>query len=252
MSDPSAASPRKLNTSVIKSRFRQLRVTRQGGIVGPAEIIALAGSFFILFLVLIGYFYFQMPARARLQRLGLERSRLQSQLRNSQTVVHQGQTTENAVQSIAQSLDDFENNTLVGPGKGRMSLYDTLNDLMRKNALRNTSGPTYIPLDAAGTKTASGGTKANAKWQSIFPGVAVSVTVEGQYQNLRRFVRDIEATKQFVIINAVELERSTQSNQPAPVEGEAGEAPQSSTVSLRLDMATYFQRTSEGTGDNAH
>ena len=147
--------------------------------------------------------------------LQFERARLQSQLRNSQNAVLQGQTTENAVQEITQSLDGFENNKLLTASRGRMSLYDALNDLIRKNGLRNTSGPTYTPLDAAGTKTATGGTKANTKWQSIYPGVAISVTVEGPYQNLRRFVRDLETTKQFVIINSVELERSTETNTPA-------------------------------------
>ena len=146
------------------------------------------------------------------------------------------------MQNIAQSLDEFENNKLLGAGPGRISLYDALNTMIRKNGLRNTSGPTYTPLDPAGTKTATGGTKASTKWQSVYPGVAVSVTVEGQYQNLRRFVRDLETTKQFVIINAVELERSSETNsRPQPEDAAAG-SPQNSIVSLRLDMATYFQR----------
>jgi hypothetical protein len=72
--------------------------------------------------------------------------------------------------------------------------------------------------------------------------VAVSVTVEGQYQNLRRFLRDLETTKQFVIINAIELERSSETNaQPSAEDAAAGGA-RNSPVSLRLDMATYFQR----------
>jgi Tfp pilus assembly protein PilO len=246
MSELPAPSPRRLNTKVIRARFQKLNVSRQGGMFGPAEIIGLAGSFFILILVVVGYLYFQMPARSRLERLQSERTRLQSQLRNSQNLALQGQTTETTVQNIAQSLDDFENSKLLDASRGRMSLYDALNDLIRKNGLRNTSGPTYIPLDASGTKTATGGTKANTKWQSIYPGVAVSVTVEGPYQNLRRFVRDLETTKQFVIINAVELERSTESNTAPAAEGESTGAQRNSAVSLRLDMATYFQRSGEG------
>jgi Tfp pilus assembly protein PilO len=248
MSEQPAPSSRRPNANVIRARFQKLSVSNRGGALGPAEIIALAGSFFILFLVVVGYLYFQMPARSRLATLQVERARIQTQLRNSQNVVLQSQSTENAAQHIAQSLDVFENIKLLTASRGRISLYDALHDLIRKNGLRNTSGPTYTPLDAAGTKTTTGGTKANTKWQTIYPGVAVSVTVEGPYQNLRRFVRDLETTKQFVIINAVELERSSETNvQPAEGE-ESGSGPRNSAVSLRLDMATYFQRGSDGGG----
>ena len=65
-----------------------------------------------------------------------------------------------------------------------------------------------------GTKSTSGKTVAT-KWQSFYPGIAVMVTVEGQYQNVRHFIRDVERSKQFVVINEVELQRATQNNAPA-------------------------------------
>ncbi|HKO99005.1 MAG TPA: GspMb/PilO family protein [Pyrinomonadaceae bacterium] len=247
---PSSSRP-KINKDFLRTRFDKISIFRQGGMFGPAELVALGGSFLILLLVVVGYFYFQMPARSRLERLQLERSRLQTQLRSSNEIVRQGQTTESTVQSIAQSLDSFENNKLVGASAGRMSLYDALNAMIRKNGLRNTSGPTYTPLDPAGTKTATGGTKASTKWQSVYPGVAVSVTVEGPYQNLRRFLRDLETTKQFVIINTVELERSSETNTQSVSPEGSPEGARSSAVSLRLDMATYFQRNSAASADGA-
>jgi Tfp pilus assembly protein PilO len=73
----------------------------------------------------------------------------------------------------------------------------------------------------------------------------VLVTVEGEYQNVRRFIRDVERSKQFVVINEVELQRATQNN--APASAEDGSAPSSGTrgslVTLQLSMATYFQRS---------
>jgi hypothetical protein len=68
---------------------------------------------------------------------------------------------------------------------------------------------------------------------------------------VRRFVRDIEASRQFVIINTIELEGVTDSAQrdSAPAEGAASTtAPQSSSVSLRLDLAAYFRREASNTG----
>ena len=77
------------------------------------------------------------------------------------------------------------------------------------------------------------------------------MTVEGQYQNLRRFIHDLEANQQFIIINSVELERSTETTNLLPAEGESTTGNRVSPVSLRLEMTTYFQRTAreEGAAD---
>lgn len=220
-----------------RARFSNLRVSRQSGVFGLAEIIGLAGALFILVLVVVSYLYFLVPARSRRATLELERARLQSQLRNSQDLLARGQSTDATVHSITQSLEAFETAGLVDANRGRMGLYDSLNSLIRKNGLRNTSGPSYTPLEPVGSKASPGARAANTKWQSIYPGIAISVTVEGPYQNLRRFVRDIETSRQFVIINTVELERATESS-GASETGAAG----ASLVSLRLEMTTYFQR----------
>jgi Tfp pilus assembly protein PilO len=220
--------------------------------LGPAELIGLAGSALILVLVIVAYLYFLVPARSRLEALKVERSLLQSQLLNSKEFVRQGQSTEATVQTITQSLEAFEGKQLMGANRGRMGLYDSLNQLIRKNGLRNTSGPTYVPLEAASSKAGTSGSRsANTRWQSIYPGIAISLTVEGQYQNLRRFVRDIEINKQFVIINSVELERATETNSSPSPDGTSTGGARGSLVSLRLEMATYFQRSAaeEGSPD---
>ncbi len=228
--------------NLLRTRLETLNISRQHGILGPAELIALAGSGLILVLVVVSYLYFLVPARSRLEGLKLERSRLQSQLQNSQAVVRQGQSTEATVQTITQSLDGFESRRLLSSDSGRMGLYDGLNQLIRKNGLRNTSGPTYTPLDPAGQKPGATGAKSgSSKWQSIYPGIAISLTVEGQYQSLRRFIRDIETNKQFIIINSVELESATETSSPPPAEGGPAN-PRGTLVSLRLEMATYFRR----------
>ena len=135
-----------------------------------------------------------------------------------------------------------------------MDLYEELNQLIIKNGLKNTSGPTYTALDPTGTKSTAG-KNVVTKWQSFYPGIAVMVTVEGQYQDVRRFIRDVERSKQFVVINEVELQRATQNNAPASIDegggteasaaaAAAGSGSRGSLVSLQLNMATYFQRAS--------
>ena len=107
-------------------------------------------------------------------------------------------------------------------------------------------------VNAEGRSTRTG----SAKWQSLYPGIGINVTVEGAYPNLRRFVRELEISNQFIVINSVELEKATDSSAlpvaevpTIPGEGEKPAAPRSTLVSLRLDMAAYFRR--EATPDAA-
>jgi hypothetical protein len=84
-------------------------------------------------------------------------------------------------------MQNFENNWLPVAESGRLSLYSTLNDLIKSNGLRNTAGPSYTPLEPIGSKkqispSESATKQGLSKWQSIYPGIAVSLTVEGPYQ----------------------------------------------------------------------
>lgn len=255
----------------IPIRFDQLRRAPGLNVLGLPELIGLAGAIVIALITVFAYFYFYVPAHSRLRSAQLERQRLQAQLRSSEVNFKQTTSTREAVDKIDASLRDFESNWLAVSGQGRLSLYSELNNIIRSNALRNTSGPTYTALEPLGSKaqvqaTTSADKQSSAKWQSIYPGIAVSVTVEGPYQNVRHFVRDIETSRQFLIINAVELESLTQSGasqdlsaaRTAPAPGRTGKpappviAPpaggRGTMVSLRLDMATYFQRPASDNG----
>lgn len=231
-----------------QERFSEFLVSRRGKMFGVVEVVALAGSCFVLALVLLSYLYFLVPARSRVATANADLRQLQANLQTLDGVVHKETDTKQTVDRIAASLNKFETDYLLRQDQGRMDLYEELNQLIVKNGLKNTSGPTYTTLDPAGTK-ATAGKNVVTKWQSFYPGIAVMVTVEGSYQDLRRFIRDVERSKQFVVINEVELQRATQNNAPASIEeGGAGTTPGSgsgtrgSIVSLQLNMATYFQR----------
>lgn len=226
----------------IRARLTRIHKARRRGVLGIAEIAGLCAAGLMLLAVLVGYFYFSVPAQSRLAALMLERDRLQKQLRVSQDDFDRDLDTKATVQKITTSLQDFETVRLAARGGGRMLLYEELNQLMKKNGLRNTSGPSYTALEPLGSRSAEqaaavAANSAVTKWQSVYPGIAVNVTVEGQYQSIRHFVRDIESSKEFIVINAVELERATESNvQPGAEKSGNG------LVSLRLDLAIYFQR----------
>lgn len=240
---PPPARPMRTNVS---ARFGTLVTSRKSGMFGVAEIIAVAGSCFILLLVLLSYLYFMIPVRSRRTALIAERAQLQTNLKKSEEILSGKKNTQDTVQRITDSLTEFETVSLQRQDQGRMELYDQLNQLIVKNGLRNTSGPTYTPLDPTGSK-ATPGKSTSTKWQTAYPGIAVAVTVEGPYQNIRHFIKDIERSRQFVIINEVELQRATQSDGGAAVSAESGSGTKGSLVSLQLSMATYFQRLETGT-----
>jgi hypothetical protein len=228
----------------IRVRVDKLRQSRQRSILGVAEIAGLMGSAVMLLAVIFVYLYFYSPAESRLAAAQLERARLQQKLSTLQKDIDVRGTAQDNITTISQSLEKFEEERLIGRDTGRLSLYNVFIQLIRSNNLRNTSGPVYNYLDAIGTNPTTGAPvtrNASTRWQSLYPGIAVTVTVEGQYASLRRFVRDIESSNQFIIINAVELERASdaESSMSAATPG----APARPTlVSLRLDMAAYFRR----------
>jgi len=239
MSQSVADSRRSARTDQIRQRLIEFHKVRKQGMFGVAEILGLSVSVLLLVLMIVSYLYFLVPANSRLATAQRERDRLQTLLRTSKDVMRKGEDTQATVERITGSMEEFESHRLAEHSQGRMDLYDELNDLIRKNGLRNTSGPTYTALEPLGSKNAKKGS--STKWQSVYPGIAVALTVEGQYPNLRHFMRDIETSKQFILINGVELERATQANAPLSADGTAGA--RGSLVSLRLDLATYFQRS---------
>src|SRR5215831_9199437 len=255
--------------------FGQVAGSQALKVIGLPELVGLLAAALIAITVIFAYLYFYLPANSRRVSLELERTTLQGDIQAVHTQVGEGENTRDKVARISASLEDFESNSLPSESSGRLSLYTVLNNLIKTNRLRNTAGPSYAPLEIVGTKTQvqpgiSAEKQATAKWQSIYPGIAVSVTVEGYYPDIRHFVRDIETSKQFLIVNAIELEGvkesgaaaaqdqtttiakqsappTTVKNQKAPSVTATPPAPEieggrGGFVSLRLDIATYFRR----------
>jgi hypothetical protein len=278
MSQEQPMQDRALAGQQIRVRLDQMKRAPTLNAIGLPELIGLATAVVLALITVFAYFYFLVPAQSRRTSIQLDRDRMQGQTRSSETNLKEDSDTGARVRKITASLEDFEGNWLAAADSGRMTLYTELNNLISSNGLRNTSGPGYSPLEPFGSKnqvqpSATAQQQTTAKWQTIYPGIAVSVTVEGPYQNVRHFVRDIEASRQFLVINGVELEGASQSAalqnslampapavglrpaaspprgaRPLPVSPQAPPRP-GTYVSLRLDMATYFRRpeTDKGT-----
>lgn len=244
----------------IRIRVENLRREPKLGMLGLPEIIALGLALIMLAVVLFAYFYLFLPARSRQQRALEQRDALQKRLRDVQGAYKPMMDTESTVAEIDKSLKDFEETRLARSDEGRMGIYQELNELIKRNGLRASGGINYSPLDPLSTQASQQGTgtfgnvtrSTSSKWQSVYPGLGINLTVEGPYANVRRFIRDIEASRQFVVINSVELEGVTDvaARAPGTPDGSPTTTP-SSIVSLRVDMAAYFRRGASNTSDES-
>lgn len=243
----------------LRARLARFRGQHERSFLGLPEIIALSAAGLLLFAALASYFLLLRPQRARLAALRDEQVRLERGLREAKTGVEQFTSTQASVEAILRSIEEFETRHLGQNTQGSTALIEELNRLIRRHDLRISGGLAFTSFEVAQQADAERGRQqqtasATKPIQDVFPGTGISISVEGIYPNLRRFIRDVEADPQFIVINAVELEGVTDSGARAlglgagtpGVEG-ATPAPAQPTVrgtlvSLRLDMAAYFRR----------
>jgi hypothetical protein len=253
-----------------------------GGMWGPVEIGVLgAGLLAVLGAVLL-YIFFVVPSNRELESNRARGRTLEADLASAKEKFGNIENVQNTVATLIHSVDDFEAQYLPVPTTGKTALYQRINGLIANYGLVNSSGPDYAALDIldsnkAGEEEDKSG---KSKFRSFFPGVYVTMTVEGPYPNLRRFIRELETGSEFVVVSAVELEPSDSQEKPdqaAPAQTgglESGvsiasgrpmaantmsvpagipqaQLPNSSrgrthgsVVSLRLEMAAYFRRPS--------
>ena len=250
-----------------------------GGMWGQAEMITVGLAMLAVLTVVLIYVFLVIPANKELENNRAERDKLERELISAREKYGSITNTETHVAQLMTSVDDFESRYLPVASNGRTSLYQRINGLIAGHGLVNTSGPDYAPLETLeqnqGVQTDE--ERGRGRFRSLFPGVYVTMTVEGSYQNVRRFIREVETGGDFVVVTAVELEPSDseqnpqqQNSQPQlaepQVQAPAGFGAPSrfpnnpvtqtpvtpparqrgkthgEVVSLRLEMAAYFRR----------
>lgn len=251
-----------------------------GGMWGTAEIATAGTAMLAVVAAILLYVFVVVPSNREVENNRVRLAALEQELISNRAKYGKISSTKEGVAALLTSVSDFESRYLPVAANGRTALYQRINGLIAGYGLVNTTGPDFAPLEIADQNKGgqSDEERGKSKFQSLFPGVYVTVTVEGTYLNLRRFISDIETGKEFVVISSVELEPSDteqkngQQNNPtqagpvgginptlggfpagntsAPIQPTAQTAlPNSArgkthgeTVRLRLEMASYFRR----------
>lgn len=199
--------------------------------IGVPELAGAAFAVLLLAFATFSYFYLLAPAQAQRNELIDERTRSQALL-NSSNDGADGAAQNASPAEIISSLRRFEAEHLSAQTEGQTRIIVELNEIVRRNNVRNPKldFTTLEAIDASGDTTRR--RSSGAQLQAVYPGIGVQLSVEGDYQNLRRLIRDIESSTQFVVVNGIEFEDVT--TQSGTIAG-------GSVVGLQLNLATYFR-----------
>ncbi len=249
--------------------------TVYSGMWGVTEIAAVAASAMILLISILVYVFAVVPSSQELAKNRSEANRLEAEYLSAKSKYGEITDTTTQVAKLLTSADDFETRFLPVANNGRPALYQRINGLILAYGLTNTTGPDYQPLESIDqvNNNRSGDDGGRERFRSLFPGIYVTMTVEGSYQSLRRFIREIETGNEFIIVSSVELAPSdTEQKKIDPTKPPQVVAAQAVTidpmtgiptgaqpnpiqqvkrnlgktrgevVALRLEMAAYFRR----------
>lgn len=216
--DETVIIEKSLPTDVVpKNRPRKI----YAGMWGPVEIATVGVALLAVLTTILLFVFIVLPAQKELEENRAKRNELERQMMSARDKYGSITSTEERVAELIQSVTDFEDSFLPNQTVGKTALYQRINGLIASYGLTNTTGPDYQPLEIDLRQTvgeAEAAATGKDKYRSIFPGEYVTMTVEGSYFNLRRFIREIETSSQFVVISAVELEptENKENQQTAP------------------------------------
>jgi hypothetical protein len=218
-----------------------------GGMWGPIEIGAVAVGLLALVGTIGMYFALVLPSNRDLVRNRSEADRLEAEVASAKAKYGDITSTSDQVDKIVTSIDDFEARFLPVTTVGRSALYQRINALIAAYGLINTTGPDYQPLETADMNTGqqTDAERGRAKFRSLYPGMYITTTVEGSYQNLRRFIREIETGREFVIVSAVELAPSDTDSEKEGSQP-AASAPPANATAAGKDIAGRINSTMGG------
>lgn len=255
---PQKNDNKELHTSGTQLRERSvtLRTTRRAGALGLPELIALGIAALFLVGTLAAYFLFLVPQRTRLTALGQERERLERRQREAEQSHLASESTNALVANIVDSLDKFETGALADRDASSTGIIEELNEKTAHNGLARAQfsfthqdeltleqlqqQQQRLAVSSANTGNETAANALQRKRQSVFPGIDISLTVEGSYANLRHFIHDVETSRRFIVINGIELESVSDASGTRAAESKVERG---QLVSLRLDMSAYFRRT---------
>lgn len=200
---------KKIDLGSLKEVFSGFRLSLLEWIVLGA-VVAYAGY--------VTYFYFNstQPLRTKLEDLRKKEKTLLAQMKDEANKKQAIDDQRNNAGKIVDSLERFESR-LRSRKQGIPAIIDEVNQIAKENRVQagDISFRTDAPAPLADDLQPGASPKSTAtpalqnrpdKILNVYEGLGIDTTVEGDYQDLRRFISALERSHNFVIINEISLQ----------------------------------------------
>ncbi|MGH9766499.1 MAG: hypothetical protein ACREAB_03615 [Blastocatellia bacterium] len=216
--------------------------------LSAVEIVFLGAA--LLFAGFVAFFYFSkvQPLGSALAARDQQINDLKAQIKKTNTEEEKRSIQTANAEKILESLKNFE--SYLKPDQRGMTQIINEIDALGKTHKLFSNDSTYSVVKADEPQLdENGNPKPRAankdKQPKIYPNLGIETSVIGDYPNLRRFLSDLERSKQFLIVNALTFQggderiirQLTRGGKPAPQLS----SPEAIPVSLKIELDTYFR-----------
>jgi hypothetical protein len=231
--------------------LKQLSASLQDG-VGALKLNVVEAIFLLAaigFASFVGYFYVSevQPLNSQIAELRAQRDAVLQ--KSAQDKKHQEELEKQRAnaEGILNSLVRFEASLRNGQ-TGKAALIDEFEALAAKHKIV-TGDFGFKPLDAESLLDEQGQPLKDViknERINVYPALGLETAVIGDYPNLRRFMADLEKSRQFLIINAVTFQGEADKSRVAAAASKGRmpqlDDPNSIPVTLKIEMDTFFKQ----------
>jgi hypothetical protein len=229
-----------------RETFQRLRDSLNRARLSRVELAVLGGAIFFAASVAILYSYKVVPLGFAVEAQQRQIQALKTQIEVEDVKEKKRRVQASNAEKILESLRSFDGR-LTPDERGMTQIINEIDALSVSHKVV-ASDSNYRPEEADEPKLDENG---NPKLQAsrdkkpkIYPNLGVETTVIGDYPNLRRFLSDLERSKQFLIINSLSFQGGDDRVVRQLAKGGKQielSSPEAVPVSLKIELDTYFQ-----------
>jgi hypothetical protein len=198
----------------------------------------------------VAYFYIGevQPLNGRIEELKTQQQQMLLKAGADKKRLADMEKQRNNAERILSSLATFEAYLRSGQ-TGKAAIIDEFDALAKKHKIL-TGDFAFRPVEAQPLVDEKGQPLKDAirnERVNVYPALGIDTSVIGDYPNLRRFLAELEKSRQFLIVNAVTFQGEGDKIKLAAATGGKGRMPQlddpnSIPVTLKIEMETYFRK----------
>lgn len=215
--------------------------------LSPIEVVFLIAALAFAAFVAGFYFYQVQPLQSELNARKAREQEMLGKLGKIKTDEQKRNEQANNAEKILASLDRFQ--AMLKPDeRGMTQIMNEISELGKTHKVY-AGDASYRVTEAEPTTDENGNPlpaqKIAEKKINIYPTLGIDTTVVGDYPNLRRFLADLERSRQFLVINSLTFQGGDDKLVRALAKGgkqiQMSSAPDALPVSVKIGLDTYFQ-----------